>query len=183
MHQRTSEIILKGAFLALTCLYAFVTYGDTQDRSPSNPSYSEWGICWPVASWYISWHVIICLSVVSLPSRLFTLDLDGLAGYDIPQGPDWNRLTILFLWYLSGIPIAYIMQDPCSVGAPGIWARAFRVFIEGVVAFGLGGFIYGLGRCLFPSHPPRRVVLPYFPEKMSSAPVGTAKSNEVVESV
>jgi hypothetical protein len=34
------------------------------------------------------------------------------------------------------------MQDSCSVGAPGIWARAFRVFIEGVVAFGLGGLIY-----------------------------------------
>jgi len=65
-----------------------------------------------------------------------------LAGYDIPQGPDWGRLTILFLWYLSGIPIAYVMQDSCSVGAPGTWARAFRVFIEGVVAFGLGGLIY-----------------------------------------
>jgi hypothetical protein len=93
MHRRTPEIFLKGAFLALvyplflflsfrsliatsvqTCLYTFVTYGDTQDRSPSNPSYSEWGICWPVATWYISWHVIICLSVVSLPSRLFTLE-------------------------------------------------------------------------------------------------------------
>jgi hypothetical protein len=34
------------------------------------------------------------------------------------------------------------MQDSCSVGAPGTWARAFRVFIEGVVAFGLGGLIY-----------------------------------------
>jgi len=70
------------------------------------------------------------------------VSLDGLAGYDIPQGPDWGRLTILFLWYLSGIPIAYVMQDSCSVGAPGTWARAFRVFIEGVVAFGLGGLIY-----------------------------------------
>jgi hypothetical protein len=68
--------------------------------------------------------------------------LAGLAGYDIPQGPDWRRLTILFLWYLSGFPIAYVMQDSCSVGAPGTWARAFRVFIEGVVAFGLGGLIY-----------------------------------------
>jgi hypothetical protein len=68
--------------------------------------------------------------------------LDGLAGHDVPQGPDWGRLTILFLWYLSGVPITYIMQDSCSVGSPGIWARAFRVFIEGVVAFGLGGFIY-----------------------------------------
>ena len=58
------------------------------------------------------------------------------------QGPDWRRLTILFLWYLMGIPIAYTMQNSCSVGAPGTWARAGRVFIEGVVAFGLGGFIY-----------------------------------------
>jgi len=49
---------------------------------------------------------------------------------------------VLFLWYLSGIPIAYVMQDACSVGAPGTWARAFRVFLEGIVAFGLGGFIY-----------------------------------------
>jgi len=68
--------------------------------------------------------------------------LDGFAGHDVPQGPDWGRLAILFSWYLSGIPIAYIMQDSCSVGAPGTWARAFRVFIEGVVAFGLGGVIY-----------------------------------------
>ena len=34
------------------------------------------------------------------------------------------------------------MHGSCSNGAPGIWARATRVFIEGVVAFGLGGFIY-----------------------------------------
>lgn len=58
------------------------------------------------------------------------------------QGPDRRRLTILFLWYIVGIPIAYTMQNSCSVGAPGTWARAGRVFIEGVVAFGLGGFIY-----------------------------------------
>ena len=58
------------------------------------------------------------------------------------HGPDWRRLTILFLWYLMGIPIAYTMQNTCSVGAPATWARAGRVFIEGVVAFGLGGFIY-----------------------------------------
>ena len=58
------------------------------------------------------------------------------------QGPDWKRLSILFLWYLMGIPIALTMQNSCSVNAPGTWARAGRVFIEGVVAFGLGGFIY-----------------------------------------
>jgi hypothetical protein len=71
-----------------------------------------------------------------------TVSLAGLAGHDVPQGPDWGRLTILFLWYLSGIPTAYMMGDSCSVGAPGTWARALRVFIEGIVAFGLGGVIY-----------------------------------------
>lgn len=35
-----------------------------------------------------------------------------------------------------------MMYGTCSVGAPGIMARGIRVFIEGVVAFGLGGFIY-----------------------------------------
>jgi hypothetical protein len=68
----------------------------------------------------------------------------------IPQGPDWRRLSVLFLWYLAGVPVAYVMHEPCSVGAPGIWARAIRVFIEGVVAFGLGAFIY-VG--VFPSDP------------------------------
>ncbi|KAF8478939.1 hypothetical protein DFH94DRAFT_33741 [Russula ochroleuca] len=34
------------------------------------------------------------------------------------------------------------MYNSCTVGAPGIWARAIRVFIEGIVAFGLGAFIY-----------------------------------------
>jgi hypothetical protein len=66
---------------AQTCLYVFVTFNDTQDLSPSSPAYSEWDICWPVATWYISWHVLICLSVVSLPSRLFTL------GCDVPRFP------------------------------------------------------------------------------------------------
>jgi hypothetical protein len=61
---------------------------------------------------------------------------------DIPQGPDWPRLTILFAWYLAGIPTAYVMRDSCVVGAPGIWARAIRVFIEGLVAFELGGLAY-----------------------------------------
>jgi hypothetical protein len=61
---------------------------------------------------------------------------------NIPQGPDWRRLTVLFLWYLAGLPVAYVMQQPCSIGAPGIWARTFRVFVEGVVAFGLGGVLY-----------------------------------------
>jgi hypothetical protein len=65
-----------------------------------------------------------------------------LAGQHIPQGPDWRRLTILFAWYLAGIPTAYMMYGTCAVGAPGIMARGIRVFIEGVVAFGLGGFIY-----------------------------------------
>jgi hypothetical protein len=66
----------------------------------------------------------------------------SLDDHNIPQGPDWRRLTILFLWYLAGVPVAYVMQQPCSVGAPGTWARAFRVFVEGIVAFGLGGVIY-----------------------------------------
>ncbi|KAI0255395.1 hypothetical protein BJV78DRAFT_1151779 [Lactifluus subvellereus] len=98
-----------------------------------------------MATWYISWHTAICLSVVSLPSRLFKLEVDDC---NVPQGPDWRRLTILFLWYLAGVPVAYVMYDPCSVGAPGTWARATRVFIEGMVAFGLGGFIY-VGICPF----------------------------------
>ena len=68
--------------------------------------------------------------------------MEDLAGHNIPQGPDWRRLTILFAWYLAGIPTAYVMHNSCVVGAPGIWARAIRVFIEGIVAFGLGGFIY-----------------------------------------
>ena len=68
--------------------------------------------------------------------------MDDLAGHNIPQGPDWRRLAILFSWYLAGIPTAYVMHNSCTMGAPGIWARAIRVFIEGVVAFGLGGFIY-----------------------------------------
>ena len=119
-------------------------------------------MCWPLATWYISWHTAICFSVVSLPSCLFKLQCGqfphislhfrflnaylvgsvvDVADYKT-QGPDWKRLSILFLWYLMGIPIAYTMQNSCSVGAPGTWARAGRVFIEGVVAFGLGGFIY-----------------------------------------
>jgi len=35
-----------------------------------------------------------------------------------------------------------MMYDTCAVGAPGIWARGIRVFIEGIVAFALGGFLY-----------------------------------------
>ena len=50
-----------------------ITYSDTQDRSPSNPSFTEWDVAWPVAIWYIGWHAAICLAVVSLPSRLFSL--------------------------------------------------------------------------------------------------------------
>jgi hypothetical protein len=41
-----------------------------------------------------------------------------------------------------GIPIAYMIQDSCSVGAPGIWAHSIRAFIEGIVVFALGAFIY-----------------------------------------
>ena len=73
---------------------------------------------------------------------LYIVSVDDLAGHNIPQGPDWRRLTILFAWYLAGIPTAYVTHNSCIVGAPGIWARAIRVFIEGIVAFGLGGFIY-----------------------------------------
>jgi len=172
----SAELVIKSVFLCLTCLYTVVTYGDTGDRSPLDPTYSEWDVCWPIATWYISWHVAICISVVSLPSRLFRLDVDDLTGYNTPQGPDWKRLSILFLWYIAGVPIAFSMQDSCSVGAPGTWARAIRVFIEGIVAFGLGGFIYVLGRWLFPTHP-HRVLLSYLPEKVPSVPSsGAAES-------
>jgi hypothetical protein len=68
--------------------------------------------------------------------------VDDLTSQNIPQGPDWRRLTILFSWYLAGIPTAYMMYDTCAIGAPGTWARGIRVFIEGIVAFGLGGLIY-----------------------------------------
>jgi len=156
-----------------------VTFSDAQDLSPLDPSFTEWDVCWPIATWYITWHTAICLSVVSLPSRLFRLDVGDLANYKTQ--PDWKRLTILLLWYLAGLPIAYMMQDSCSVGAPGTWARGFRVIIEGIVAFGLGGFIYGLGQWLFPTHT-RRVLLPYLPEKLPSAPCG-GKSGGAAESV
>jgi hypothetical protein len=103
-----------------------------------------------------------------------------LSEHKFPQCPDWRRLSILFLWYLSGIPTAYVMHVPCSAGAPGVWARAGRVFIEGVVAFGLAGLIHGVGRCLFPFHNFRReVLLSVPPEKV---PSGDLKSG-IVESV
>jgi len=177
----TAELAIKGTFSFLTIVYSTVTYKDTRDRSPSNPSFTEWDVCWPMAMWYISWHTAICLSVVSLPSRLFRLDVEE-AGHNIPQGPDWRRLTILFAWYLAGIPTAYVMHNSCVVGAPGIWARAIRVFIEGIVAFGLGGFIYGLGRYLFPVHQSRLILLPFPPEKTSVGP-DALKSDHTVNSV
>ena len=104
------------------------------------PSVSRWFPSLLVSSGWSQYFHSSALQVADYVC--LAVSLDGLAGYDIPQGPDWRRLTILFLWYLSGIPIAYVMQDSCSVGAPGTWARAFRVFVEGVVAFGLGGLIY-----------------------------------------
>jgi hypothetical protein len=61
-----------------TLFYVYVTYGDTQERSPSAPCRTEWEVCWPMATWYMSWHTAICLSVVSLPSRLFKLECDFL---------------------------------------------------------------------------------------------------------
>jgi len=178
----SAEWAIKGTFTFLTLLYATVTYQDTKDRSPLNPSFSEWDVCGPLAAWYISWHAAICISVVSLPSQLFRLDVDDLAGHNIPQGPDWRRLTILFAWYLAGIPTAYVMHGSCVVGAPGIWARAIRVFIEGLVAFGLGSLIYALGRYLFPVHQSRLILLPFPPEKASSGP-GALKSEHAVNSV
>jgi len=174
-----SEYVIKGLFSSLTCVYVYVTYNDTQDRSPSFPSHTEWDVCWPMATWYISWHTAICLSVVSLPSRLFKLEVDDC---NVPQGPDWRRLTILFLWYLAGVPVAYVMYGPCSVGAPGTWARATRVFIEGVVAFGLGGFIYALGRYLSPiPHARPQALIP--PEKASTVLPGRTESASVAEFV
>jgi hypothetical protein len=41
-----------------------------------------------------------------------------------------------------GIPNAYMMQDSCSVGAPGIWVHKSRALLEGIVVFALGAFIY-----------------------------------------
>ncbi|KAI0282539.1 hypothetical protein BGY98DRAFT_954561 [Russula aff. rugulosa BPL654] len=76
MHWCIPELLIKGTFLFLTFIYATVTYGDTQDRSPSNPAHTEWDVCWQVATWYISWHAAICISVVSLPSHLFRLEYD-----------------------------------------------------------------------------------------------------------
>jgi len=160
----TAEFLIKAIFLLLTCIYDVVTYRDALNPSPKDPTRTEWDTCWPLATWYISWHTAICLSVVSLPSHIFRLDVD-LPGHKLPQCPDWRRLSILFLWYLSGIPTAYVMHEPCSVGAPGVWARAGRVFIEGVVAFGLAGLIHGIGRCLFPFHH-SFPVLPVPPEKV-----------------
>jgi len=60
----------------------------------------------------------------------------------IAQNPYWMRLVVLLSWYLMGIPIAYMMHYSCDVGAPGIWAHAGRVFIEGIVVFALGASIY-----------------------------------------
>ena len=56
-----------------TSVYVLVTYWDTQDHTPTNLSLTEWDVCWPMATWYMSWHMAICLSVVSLPSKLFEL--------------------------------------------------------------------------------------------------------------
>ncbi|KAH9171482.1 hypothetical protein EDB89DRAFT_2243460 [Lactarius sanguifluus] len=182
--QLSSECVIKGLFSLLTGLYVFVTYMDTQDRTPSDPSMTEWDVCWPVATWYISWHLAICLSVVTLPSKLFKLDVDE---HNLIPSPDWRRLTILSLWYLTGIPVTYVMRGPCSVEAPGTWGRGIRVVIEGIVAFGLAGCIYlgesdrifvapdiqVLGRCLLPVQPRSRVVvLPFLSEKKSSTASG-----------
>ena len=59
-----------------------------------------------------------------------------------PPSPDWGRFTILLFWYLAGFLVAYGMRGNCSAEAPGIWGRALRVFIEGIVGFGLAGSIY-----------------------------------------
>jgi hypothetical protein len=67
----------------------------------------------------------------------------------VAQNPYWTRSMVLFFWYLMGIPVAYMMQSSCSVRAPGIWAHAGRVFIEGLVAFALGASIY-VGITRFP---------------------------------
>ncbi|KAN0141301.1 hypothetical protein V8E53_001057 [Lactarius tabidus] len=178
----SSECVIKGLFFLLTSIYVLVTYRDTQDRTSSDPSLSEWDICWPVATWYMSWHVAICLSVVSLPSKLFKLDVEE---HDLsPPSPDWRRFTILLFWYLAGLPVAYVMRGTCSAEAPGTWGRALRVFIEGIVAFGLAGCIYGLGRCLLPAQPRSRVmVLPFLPEKKSPAPPGNEPHCAAVETV
>jgi len=147
----SAESVIKSVFTVLTGLYVLVTYSDTQGRSPSNPSVTEWAICWPIASWYMSWHVAICLSVVSLPSHLF-MPITGVRDLVdcVAQNPYWMRWIVLLFWYLMGIPIANVMQYSCNVGAPGIWAHAGRVFIEGIAVFALGASIYVLDRYLLP---------------------------------
>ncbi len=74
IHRLRGAIQPSDASCPQTSLYVVVTYRDTQDHTPSDPSMTEWDICWPMATWYMSWHVAICLSVVSLPSKLFKLE-------------------------------------------------------------------------------------------------------------
>ncbi|KAH9977175.1 hypothetical protein BGW80DRAFT_838589 [Lactifluus volemus] len=57
------EYVIKGVFSLLTLLYVYVTYGDTQAPSPLTPYRTEWDVCWQMATWYMTWHIAICLSV------------------------------------------------------------------------------------------------------------------------
>ena len=140
------------------------------------------------------------------PIDVLTVILDpSMVDHDLTPSPDWRRFTVLSLWYIAGYPVAYIMREPCISEAPGTWGRAIRVFIEGIVAFGLAGSIYvsifliltcwvkmtafffalvyqGLGRCLLPAQPRSRVVLPFLPEKKSPAP-SNIEPNCTVETV
>src|SRR6266702_1816245 len=168
---------------------------------------------WPSASLWSPFHPSSSNSSAGPssalgPIKLLTYVLDtSVDEHDLTPSPDWRRLTILLLWYLAGIPLAYVMQGSCSAEAPGTWGRAIRVFIEGVVAFGLAGCIYvstflilaslmkmtefslpwgfqGLGRCLLPTQPRSRVaVLPFLPEKKSPAPSGIEPNCAAVETV
>ena len=77
------------------------------------------------------------------PIDVLTVILDpSMVDHDLTPSPDWRRFTVLSLWYTAGYPVAYIMREPCISEAPGTWGRAIRVFIEGIVAFGLAGSIY-----------------------------------------
>ncbi|KAI0261041.1 hypothetical protein BC834DRAFT_897752 [Gloeopeniophorella convolvens] len=134
----SGEVVIKGFFLTLACLYTYVAYGDAQKPTPSDPSRSEWDICWPLATWYISWHVALCISVISMPSRVFRVYTP-----DEPPRPDWTRLTIHFIWNLAGVPIAYLKYNPCHIDALKTWNRTKLVLIEGMISLGFVIYVSG----------------------------------------
>ena len=203
-----------------TSVYVFVTYKDTQDHTPSDPSLTEWDICWPMATWYMSWHVAICLCVVSLPSKLFKLECEHFSAL----GPI-NIFLTTFLGHQHGRSRSHSISrlepidHPVTLvpgGYPGrlrkartlccrgswnmgardesihrrrssLWASRLHIRkhssdFDEVTAFSFSVF-QGLGRCLLPAQPRSRVVLPFFPEKKSSAPSSIEPNHAAVETV